>query len=131
VAAADVPRVGAVLSHNRRVRYPAMTASLGDVGDPRQINILTDPEAFCACVAGHTPKVVVFHEHHIVPISYGGPNTPENLVLLCPTGHATVHKLLAQYEKYDGTPPWAIRQLANPYLRAIAETGWNLIQTAF
>jgi hypothetical protein len=108
-----------------------MTAGLGDVGDPRQINILTDPAAYCPCVTTHTPKVVVFHQHHVWPTGAGGPDTPENLLLLCPTGHATVHKLLAQYEKYGGPPPWDVLRHANAYLRGVAETGWNLVQSAF
>lgn len=108
-----------------------MSAGLGEVGDPRQVNILTTPDAFCACVTGHTPKVVVFHEHHILPKMYGGLDVPENLLLLCPTGHATVHKLLAMYAKYEGVPPWDVLRHANGYLRAVAESGWQQAQVAF
>ena len=37
------------------------------------------------------------HMHHILPRAYGGEDTDENLVALCPNHHAAVHFLLSLY----------------------------------
>lgn len=41
-------------------------------------------------------QVDVLEIHHIVPISKGGANTEDNLIVLCPTCHSKVH-LTPQY----------------------------------
>lgn len=35
--------------------------------------------------------------HHIVPISEEGPNTKENLMVVCPTCHAKIHRIRGRY----------------------------------
>lgn len=35
----------------------------------------------------------LLHAHHVVPIAWGGPDHPDNLVVLCPTHHAVAHAL--------------------------------------
>jgi len=35
--------------------------------------------------------------HHVVPISEGGPNSEENLMVVCPTCHAKIHRLRKRY----------------------------------
>jgi len=35
--------------------------------------------------------------HHVVPISEGGPDSEENLMVVCPTCHAKIHRLRKRY----------------------------------
>ena len=47
----------------------------------------------CLCPEHHD----VTDLHHVVPISEGGPNTEENLMVICPTCHAKITRLRARY----------------------------------
>ncbi len=47
----------------------------------------------CLCPEHHD----VTHVHHIVPISEDGPNSEDNLMVVCPTCHAKVHGLRNRY----------------------------------
>jgi len=41
--------------------------------------------------------------HHIIPIAFGGKNTPDNIVVLCPNHHMTAHAVCAMTrETYTG-----------------------------
>lgn len=44
------------------------------------------------CGYGCTP---ILHLHHIKDVQYGGDNSPENIVLLCPNCHAIVHTFMS------------------------------------
>jgi hypothetical protein len=55
---------------------------------------VTDP-IVCRVHGSHRPAVITLHVHHVQPISMGGPNEPENKVIICPTGHFNVHAVLA------------------------------------
>lgn len=35
----------------------------------------------------------LLHAHHVVPVSCGGPDDHENLILVCPTCHAVAHAM--------------------------------------
>ena len=45
----------------------------------------------CAVHRFHRPPVRETERHHIQPLSMGGPDTPANIVKICPTGHSSVH----------------------------------------
>jgi len=47
----------------------------------------------CLCPEHHD----VTDLHHVVPISEGGPNTEENLMAVCPTCHAKIHRIRNRY----------------------------------
>ena len=49
---------------------------------------------FCKVHAYHYPKPLRTVKHHIWPQEYGGPTVPENLVLVCDTGHYAIHTIL-------------------------------------
>jgi hypothetical protein len=51
----------------------------------------------CPCTGRHSPSVYVPNAHHIVPDSWGGPTTPDNLAVICPSTHTAVHALLDLY----------------------------------
>ena len=51
------------------------------------------PDGVCVCVKRHSPPLAerAGEWHHIEPQGMGGPDTDENLVYLCGTGHNNVH----------------------------------------
>lgn len=53
-----------------------------------------DTGAVCRCAAEHRPPVLEYQRHHVLPLAMGGPDTPENVVWLCPTAHVNVHEIL-------------------------------------
>lgn len=50
--------------------------------------------ATCAAHGSHRPLNLSTQRHHIWPLGMGGPDEPDNIVTLCPTGHVNVHLLL-------------------------------------
>jgi hypothetical protein len=38
----------------------------------------------------------MLHAHHVVPLACGGPDTPENMIVLCPTCHSIAHYVTRQ-----------------------------------
>jgi hypothetical protein len=67
----------------------------------------------CPCVVRHSPKPAYLQKHHIVPRSWGGPNTKENIVAICGTCHDATHDALNKlvraqgYVKLTGYPRYA------------------------
>lgn len=78
----------------------------------------------CICVRDHNPNPMELHKHHIHPLGMGGTDTDDNIVWLCPTSLANVHELLRAWVKYEGEPPWSIRQRFSPYIRELAIDGY-------
>jgi hypothetical protein len=76
----------------------------------------------CLCTKAHNPKPLVNHSHHILPREWGGPDTPDNRVSLCPTGHYVVHTLLQHWVTAGHLQ--ARPKGTNQYLYGIAEKGW-------
>lgn len=86
-----------------------------------------DAGQFCNCVTDHNPNPMELHRHHIHPLGHGGQDTEDNEVWLCPTAHSNVHELLRAFLKYEGLPPWEIRKSFGPYIRDLAEQGYERI----
>lgn len=78
----------------------------------------------CACVTKHKPASREPDLHHVLPKTWGGPDTPENIVAICPNQHRLVHTLLREYRKADGTPPWSVRRHYSSFTRGLAARGW-------
>lgn len=80
----------------------------------------------CQCVASHSPACRATHAHHVWPLGMGGPDTPDNIVTVCPNTHASTHQLLrlAGY-RYDGDVPWWIRRQFSTLARDLAWDGWS------
>lgn len=81
-------------------------------------------ERKCLCVGQHVPEAHVLNRHHILPKSWGGANTADNLVDVCPTTHENVHKLLDQHVRLGGVPPWDYRRRFSPFARDLAARAW-------
>ncbi len=85
----------------------------------------------CDCVTNHVPVVVHTEQHHIHPLGMGGPDTPDNIISVCPSTHDATHRLLRLTGyRYDGNPPWwVVREF--PYAaRRLAADGWARWDTA-
>lgn len=51
------------------------------------------PGNLCTVHGYHYPTPLRTVKHHIVPQEYGGPTTPENLLLVCDNGHYAIHAI--------------------------------------
>ena len=64
----------------------------------------------------HRPVPLRFVQHHIQPQGMGGPDSPNNLVAVCDTGHFNIHRLMAALirgEKIEGVGAVSERRLAH------------------
>lgn len=95
-------------------------------------------ERYCPCVSDHVPNAKVLHKHHIVPKAWGGTDgSPQvvskdvpglidaNLIGLCPTSHENVHRLLNEFVRQDGVPPWEFAQHYTRMERLLATAAWD------
>jgi len=48
----------------------------------------------CVVHAYHWPPVTDPDTHHIIPLAHGGPDVPDNEVVICPNGHRNIHEAL-------------------------------------
>lgn len=79
----------------------------------------------CECVSYHAPAAYVPNHHHVLPQSWGGLSTPDNLVWLCPNSHTATHDLLNQYVHSGGTPASTVLIHYNAHVRALAALAWS------
>lgn len=93
------------------------------VDAPLKVN--PDGERRCKCVQRHSPVPQELHRHHVWPTGEGGPDTKINLRWLCPTSHASAHRLWREYAKVGGEPLWEVRRVYSPYVRRLVAEGWD------
>ncbi len=85
----------------------------------------------CQVHRRHIPWVSDVEIHHIHPTGMGGPNTPDNQVDTCPTGHTNLHNLLrlALRGNMDVKDiPWYLRRKYSRSERLITETALRRIR---
>lgn len=70
---------------------------------PKQIEKQIFQEAGSACPFCGEKHVAVLHIHHIIPRAEGGPNTPENLLLVCASCHQKIHTEIISSEQVYST----------------------------
>lgn len=62
---------------------------------PKRINAVRDKakqgKKLCEHCRWQPPTPSILHAHHVVPISCGGADAVENLIVLCPNCHAVAH----------------------------------------
>lgn len=86
---------------------------------------MTTPVRKCLCVVQHVPEVHALCTHHILPKSWGGGDEPTNRVVLCPSTHENIHRLLNRYVRLGGVPPWEDRRIYGVYARDLAARAWS------
>lgn len=82
-------------------------------------------EVPCSVHRYHSPRPQESDLHHVWPLSWGGPDDDDNIIPVCQTGHANVHRLLTAYRLGDGFVPWEILKQFGPGERALALKGWS------
>lgn len=75
----------------------------------------------------HMPPSHVNHKHHIWPQGEGGPTVPENIVVVCPTGHYNTHELLNLYKVHRGNLPYSVRRRYARGEQKLARLGYQRI----
>lgn len=58
----------------------------------------------------HQPTTHINEQHHVWPLGHGGPDVAANKVIVCATGHSSIHDLLAKWLKVGGDPGWDVRR---------------------
>lgn len=61
----------------------------------------------------------LLHAHHIVPVSCGGADSLENLILLCPNHHAVAHHIGRMVRDDEGTIVWTGARTRSDFLFAM------------
>lgn len=90
-----------------------------------ETRVLVSDTITCKCVRRHHPKITIIDKHHIVPLSWGGPDVPENMIPICSNQHRLVHELLTLYKKRSGyVLPSELRKFPR-FTQALAKKGWE------
>lgn len=92
------------------------------------LGIVATTSAKCVVHVNHSPVPRVNVIHHVWPKGKGGPDVAENRIVVCPTGHYNIHKLLAEYEKANGDPGAKARQPFTSSEQQFAALGFERIQ---
>jgi hypothetical protein len=87
---------------------------------------LTTTDA-CQIHPAHRPESHLNDRHHVWPLGAGGPDIPENLVVVCATGHHNIHHLLNQYLSSRGTLPYSLTRTYTRQERRLAQLGYDRI----
>lgn len=79
----------------------------------------------CQVHRQHQPLSHINEKHHVWPQGDGGPTITTNLIVVCATGHNSIHQLLDQWRKAKGDPGWSITRHYAKFERHYAELGWR------
>ena len=82
-------------------------------------------ELLCSIHRYHSPRPQETDLHHVLPLSWGGPNTDENVIPVCQTGHANVHRLLTAFRRSNGFVAWEIQRQFGYAERLLAKQGYD------
>ena len=77
------------------------------------------PPPKCPCVSAHRPEPKGLDTHHILPLSWGGPDVAANRIDICPTTHRNVHDLLRLMVKTQQWPPREVLMGYSKFARAL------------
>lgn len=86
----------------------------------------------CVCVAEHRPFPLELHFHHVVPLTWGGPDVESNRVALCPSTHVNVHEILRTLMQVGPMSYWLALQEwpgLNRYAFRLALDGYDRWRT--
>lgn len=83
---------------------------------------LAPPGVVCSNPIRHAPNPGAhLNLHHVVPLSWGGPDVPPNRMWLCPNCHELVHSLLNEYVRAGGKPALDVLRQYPLFLRRLAK----------
>ena len=82
-----------------------------------------DGSVECTLHRYHSPEVVSFDEHHVIPKGKGGPDEDTNIEVVCPTGHRNVHTLMRLFDRIG--PEKVERTSWGEATWAMALRGWE------
>lgn len=82
----------------------------------------------CEVHKTHVPKSHINEVHHVWPLGDGGPDIKANKVVVCATGHNSIHDLLNKYRQAGGDPAKETLRHYSPEERRLALLGWSRIQ---
>lgn len=94
--------------------------------EPRSLAPLSEG---CSCVENHNPQAYVLEVHHIIPLSWGGPDIPENKKGICNNTHNATHRLYDEHVRrqragLDPIPPWSYQRHFTLQSRQMAAHAW-------
>lgn len=96
---------------------------MNDPADPHtQIRSTHQP---CQIHNRHAPTPHVNHVHHVWPLGEGGPDISDNKVVVCPTGHYSIHDLLQHYKMLMGNVPFIVLNKYSLEERRLAKLGYD------
>jgi hypothetical protein len=87
--------------------------------------VLVSETITCPCSKTHLPKIRIIDRHHIVPLSWDGPDKTENIIAICPNQHRLIHELLELYKKRKGFLTTADLKPYPRFTRRLAERAWK------
>lgn len=93
---------------------------------PTEVPYLTSSP--CMLHRRHMPESHVNEIHHIWPLGEGGPDEAANRVVVCPTGHYNVHRLLREWLLLNREPPYAYARSFSFQEREYAARGFAAIR---
>lgn len=80
--------------------------------------------ASCVLHRDHVPATHINEIHHVWPKGDGGPDIPENRIVVCATGHNNIHKLINEFKSYEGRVPYTVLRTYSFEERRYAKLGW-------
>lgn len=83
----------------------------------------------CELHRSHSPAVHSCDRHHVVPVSWGG-GEENNIAVICPTGHRSVH-LLLRLLMLHGSLPWETARHFGYMERRMAQLGYDRYVASF
>lgn len=97
--------------------------------DPRHAPQLLTTTRPCTVHRTHTPTSHINHKHHVWPLGHNGPDVAENKIVVCPTGHYNIHRLLEEYLAGAGVPPpYSVLKQFSRGERELAKLGYERIK---
>lgn len=88
---------------------------------------LTQTAQPCIVHGVHKPNSHVNEVHHVWPKGQGGPDIPENRIVVCATGHNSIHQLINEYKAMQGKVPYSLLKQYTVQERAYALLGYQRI----
>lgn len=79
------------------------------------------------CAVHRHRDLVPIERHHVWPLGEGGPDTKDNIVVVCSNGHELIHHYIRELLKHKGSPPWEVSIRYGRKVRILGKLGYNRI----